>query len=283
MTPQSMTGYGRGVSGSFKIEAKSSNHKNIDVHINLPYYLFSYETEIRKLVKKKLNRGRIDVYVPKQDIEGIKLNVNKSLAKEYYNALTSLKDELSIKEEIGIKLLASQRDIFFMDDPEVNTDEMYKAVDLAIDDLIKSRTDEGNELIDDIKERVTLLHQYLKSIEDQRQDFVNSARDRLHDRIKELLVDNEVDETRLIQEVAYLVEKSDITEEIVRIKSHLKHFEEILKSGDTIGKKLDFMIQELRREINTISAKVQDVGISTKAVESKHELEKIKEQIQNLQ
>ena len=278
-----MTGYGRGVSGSFKIEAKSSNHKNIDVHINLPYYLFSYETEIRKLVKKKLSRGRIDVYVPKQEIEGVKLNVNRPLAKEYYNALTLLKDELSIKEDIGIQLLASQRDIFFMDEPEVDTDHMYKAVDLAIDDLIKSRTDEGKELIDDIKGRVTLLHEYLKSIEDQRQDFVNSARDRLHDRIKEILEGNEVDESRLVQEVAYLVEKSDITEEIVRIKSHLKHFEEILKSGDTIGKKLDFMVQELRREINTISAKVQDVGISTKAVESKHELEKIKEQIQNLQ
>jgi uncharacterized protein (TIGR00255 family) len=278
-----MTGYGRGVSGNFKIEAKSSNHKNIDIHINLPYYLFSYETEIRKLVKKKLSRGRIDVYVPKQDIEGIKLNVNKSLAKEYFNALTSLKDELSINEEIGIKLLASQRDIFVMDDPEVNTDDLYKAVDLAIDDLMKSRSGEGKELIDDISERVALLHQYLKSIEDQRQDFINSARDRLHDRIKELLDDKDVDESRLIQEVAYLVEKSDITEEIVRIKSHLKHFEEILKSGDTIGKKLDFMVQELRREINTISAKVQDVGISTMAVESKHELEKIKEQIQNLQ
>ena len=278
-----MTGYGRGVSGSFKIEAKSSNHKNIDIHVNLPYYLFSYETEIRKLVKKKLHRGRIDVYVPKQDIEGIKLNVNRSLAKEYYNALTSLKEELSIKEEIDIKLIASQRDIFFMDDPEVNTDELYKAVELAIDDLIKSRSDEAKELIADISERVNLLHQYLKAIEDQRQDFISSARDRLHDRIKELLDDSDVDEARLIQEVAYLIEKSDITEEIVRIKSHLKHFEEILMSGDTIGKKLDFMVQELRREINTISAKVQDVGISTKAVESKHELENIKEQIQNLQ
>jgi len=283
MTPQSMTGYGRGVSGNFKIEVKSSNHKNIDIHINLPYYLFSYETEIRKLVKKKLNRGRIDVYVPKQDIDGIKLNVNRSLAREYFNALTLLKNELSINEEIGIQLLASQRDIFLMDDPEVNTDDLYKAVDLAIDDLMKSRSDEAKELIEDISDRVNLLYNYLKEIEDQRQNFISSARDRLHDRMKELLDDKEVDESRLIQEVAYLVEKSDITEEIVRIKSHLKHFEEVLKSGDTIGKKLDFMLQELRREINTISAKVQDVGISTRAVESKHELEKIKEQVQNLQ
>jgi len=283
MTPQSMTGYGRGTSGNFKIEVRSSNHKNIDIHINLPYYLFSYETEIRKLVKKKLNRGRVDVYVPKQDIEGIKLNVNRSLAKEYYNALNLLKDELSINEDIGIQLLASQRDIFFMDEPEVNTDDLYKAVDLAIDDLKKSRSDEARELIDDISDRVHLLHNNLKEIEDQRQDFIHSAQEKLRDRIKELLDDKEVDESRLIQETAYLVEKSDITEEIVRMKSHLKHFEGVLKSGDTIGKKLDFIVQELRREINTISAKVQDVGISTNAVESKHELEKIKEQIQNLQ
>ncbi len=278
-----MTGYGRGTSGNFKIEARSSNHKNIDIHINLPYYLFSYETGIRKLVKKKLNRGRVDVYVPKQDIEGIKLNVNRTLAKEYYNALTLLKDELSINEEIGIQLLASQRDIFFMDEPEVNTDDLYKAVDLAIDDLMKSRSDEAKELIDDISKRLHLLYQNLKAIEDQREEFISSAQDRLRDRIKELLDDQDVDESRLIQETAYLIEKSDITEEIVRMKSHLKQFEAVLNSGDTIGKKLDFIVQELRREINTISAKVQDAGISTNAVESKHELEKIKEQIQNLQ
>lgn len=278
-----MTGYGRGSAGSFKIEARSSNHKNIDIHINLPYYLFSYETEIRKLVKKKLNRGRIDVYVPKQDIEGIKLNVNRSLAREYHNALNLLKDELAIQEEIGIQLLASQRDIFFMDEPEVDTDHMYQAVNMAIDDLIQSRSDEAKELIQDISERLSLLHHHLKSIEDQREAFISSARDKLYDRLKELLGDTDVDETRLVQETAYLIEKSDITEEIVRIKSHLKHFEEVLTSGDTIGKKLDFLVQELRREVNTISAKVQDVGISTKAVESKHELEKIKEQIQNLQ
>ncbi|UCH81156.1 MAG: YicC family protein [Nitrospiraceae bacterium] len=283
MTAQSMTGYGRGTSGCFKIEIRSSNHKNIDININLPYYLFSHETEIRKIVKKKLNRGRIDVYVPKQDIEGIKLNVNRSLAREYYNALTSLKDELSINEEIGIQLLASQRDIFFMDEPEVNTDDLYQAVDLAIDDLMRSRSDEAKELMDDISERVHLFRTYLKAIEDQRQDFIRSSQNRLRDRIRELLDDKDVDDTRLVQEVAYLIEKSDITEEIVRIKSHLKHFEEVLRAGDTIGKKLDFLVQELRREINTISAKVQDAGISTKVVESKHELEKIKEQIQNLQ
>jgi uncharacterized protein (TIGR00255 family) len=170
-----------------------------------------------------------------------------------------------------------------MDEPEVNTDDLYKAVDLAIDDLKKSRSDEAKELIDDISDRVHLLHNNLKEIEDQRQDFIHSAQEKLRDRIKELLDDKEVDESRLVQETAYLVEKSDITEEIVRMKSHLKHFEGVLKSGDTIGKKLDFIVQELRREINTISAKVQDVGISTNAVESKHELEKIKEQIQNLQ
>jgi uncharacterized protein (TIGR00255 family) len=170
-----------------------------------------------------------------------------------------------------------------MDDPEVNTDDLYKAVDLAIDDLKKARSGEAKELIDDISDRIQLLHNYLKDIEDHRQDFIKSAQDKLRDRIKELLDDIDVDESRLVQETAYLVEKSDITEEIVRMKSHLKHFEEVLKSGDTIGKKLDFIVQELRREINTIGAKVQDVDIAGRVVESKHELEKIKEQIQNLQ
>ncbi len=283
MQPQSMTGYGRGEAGAFRVEIRSSNHKNIDIHINLPYYLFSFDPEIRKRVKRKFSRGRIEIYVHRQDAEDVKLKVNKSFAREYYNALLSLKKELSIAGDVGIDLIASQRDIFAQDEPEINAADFYDALEIALEELRKSRIEEGGSLVDDIAGRIGMLRTYINRIEGRSQDFAASARQRLLDRIKELLGDVPIDESRIIQETAILVEKCDITEEIVRIKSHLNQFGEVLKSGNIIGKKMDFFIQELRREVNTTGSKSQDVEISTNVVEMKHELEKIKEQIQNLQ
>lgn len=283
MHPQSMTGYGKGIAGNFRVEIRSSNHKNLDININAPHFLFSLDPEIRKTVKKKFSRGRIEIFVPRQEMDSVKFKVNKTLAREYYNALVSLKDELSLSEDPGISMIASQRDIFLVDDPEINNDDFHKALNDALDDLKKTRIEEGENLIADIKERVRSLEDYTKKIEGKRAGFTATAHQKLKARLKELLDSAEVDETRLIQETAILVDKSDITEEIVRIKSHLGLFEDILESGDTIGKKIDFFIQELRREVNTIGSKSQDVEIATTVVEMKHDLEKIKEQVQNLQ
>jgi uncharacterized protein (TIGR00255 family) len=278
-----MTGYGRGAAGNFKVEIRSSNHKNLDIQINVPYYLFSHEPEIRKQIKKEFNRGRIDVYVPRNEDGTARMKVNKPLAIEYYNALVSLRDELSIKDDIGIEVLASQRDIFIMDDPEIDTADLYKAVEAAMDDLKRTRDEEGSNLIADIKGRIELLKEHLATVESSREEFVHGARQRLQERLEELLGNTPLDESRLIQETAILIERSDITEEIVRAKSHIESFENTLISNDTVGKKLDFMVQELRREINTIGSKAQDIKILNSVVEMKHELEKIKEQIQNLQ
>lgn len=278
-----MTGYGKGIAGNFRVEIRSSNHKNLDININAPHFLFSLDPEIRKTVKKKFSRGRIEIFVPRQEMDSVKFKVNKTLAREYYNALVSLKDDLSLSEDPGISMIASQRDIFLVDDPEINNDDFHKALDDALDDLKKTRIEEGENLIADIKERVRSLEDYTKKIEGKRAGFTATAHQKLKARLKELLDSAEVDETRLIQETAILVDKSDITEEIVRIKSHLGLFEDILESGDTIGKKIDFFIQELRREVNTIGSKSQDVEIATTVVEMKHDLEKIKEQVQNLQ
>lgn len=283
MQSQSMTGYGRGVSGNFKVEVRSSNHKNLDIHINIPYYLFSHDSEIRKITRSRFNRGRIDIYIPKQEVESVNLKVNKLLAREYFNALTSLKNELSISEEIGIDVLAQQRDIFFMDEPEIDEGELYSAVEKALEELTKTRIAEGQNLIVDIQKRVDLLAVFLDRIEERRDQYISDSQIRLKERLTELLDGVQIEETRLIQETAILIEKSDITEEIVRLESHLKQIQEVLTSGDTIGKKMDFMIQEMRREINTISSKTHDIDITNNVVEMRHEIEKIKEQIQNLQ
>jgi uncharacterized protein (TIGR00255 family) len=234
-------------------------------------------------VRKKVTRGRIDIFIPKQEMGNIRLKVNKPLAAEYYNALVSLKDELSLSDNVGIDMVASQRDIFLLDDPEIDLTDLFSALDAALEELNKTRVEEGGNLIQDISERIDLVGKYLGNIEQQRSVFTSSAREKISERLKEFMGEVQVDESRLIQETAILIEKSDITEEIVRMKSHLKHFAEVLKSGDTIGKKLDFIIQELRREINTIGSKAQQYEIASNVVEVKHELEKVREQVQNLQ
>jgi uncharacterized protein (TIGR00255 family) len=283
LMPQSMTGYGRGISENFKVEIRSSNHKNLDIHVNIPYYLYSYEPEIKKIVRKKITRGRIDIFIAKQEMDNIKLKVNKPLATEYYNALVSLKDELSLSDNVGIDMVASHRDVFLLDDPEIDLQDFYRALEIALEELNKTRVEEGENLIQDIFERTELVKKCLGNIEQQRAAFTASARAKINERLKEFLGEMQVDDTRLIQEAAILIEKSDITEEIVRMKSHLKQFAEVLKDGDTIGKKLDFIIQELRREINTIGSKAQQYEIASNVVEVKHELEKVREQVQNLQ
>lgn len=278
-----MTGYGKGSSGNFKVEIRSSNHKNLDVHINMPYYLFSYEPEIKKIIKKKIERGHIEILVPKQEMDNIKLKVNKSLAREYYNAFASLKDELSLSDNIGINMLASQRDLFILDEPQIDVADFYKALEAALEELSRTRIEEGKNLIHDISERIVFIKEYIANIEQKRAEFAASAREKLREKLKEFLDGVQVDETRLIQETAIMIEKSDITEEIVRMNSHLNHFTDVLKSNDSVGKKMDFIIQELRREINTIGSKVQNFEIANNVVEVKHELEKIREQVQNLQ
>ncbi len=283
MNIQSMTGYGRGVTENFKVEIRSSNHRNRDIRINIPSYLYYYEPEIRNMVKEKFQRGRIEIYVPKPEEESLKLKINKSLAKEYYRALVSLKDELSIREDIGINILASQRDIFSQEEPEVEIPTFHKALEIALEELKKMRIEEGNNLAEDITRRIAFLNRDIAILEEKRIGFVENASTMLADKLKKFLTNISIDETRLIQEAAILVEKSDITEEIIRIKSHLKYTENILAGSDVIGKKLEFLVQELHRELNTISSKTADAEISKLVIEMKHELEKIREQIQNLQ
>ncbi|RJQ15103.1 MAG: YicC family protein [Nitrospiraceae bacterium] len=282
MMPESMTGYGRGASGNIKVEARSSNHKYLDIQIKLPSFLNSYENDLRKAIKSKFNRGHIEISVMKPEADTVRIKINKPLAREYYNALLSLKDELQITGDVDINLLASYRDIVCLEE-EARVEELNEAVEMALQELKKMRSDEGRNLVYDIAARVRLLSEYLTDIEEKRNITVSDTKQRLYERLKEFLGDITIDESRLVQEAAILIERADITEEIVRLKSHLRHVGEALKSGDTVGKKLDFLVQELRREINTIGSKTHDVEIASAIIEMKHEAEKIKEQIQNLQ
>ncbi len=278
-----MTGYGSGAEGDFKVEARSSNHRNLYIQINVPSYLYYYEPEIRKLLKETFHRGRIEIFTSKSEGNNVKLKANKAFAREYYDALVDLKKELSISDDVGINLLAMQKEIFSLQEPEIEIQSFRKALETALEGLRAMRLEEGNTLIGDITGRIQSLNSYLSEVEDRRADFIANSRTLLTEKIKTVIGNTLLDESRIIQEVAILMEKSDITEEIVRLKSHLGHAENMLKSETIIGKKLDFLSQEIHRELNTIGSKSTDAGISTLIVEMKHELEKIREQTQNLQ
>ncbi|MBI4654677.1 MAG: YicC family protein [Nitrospirae bacterium] len=283
MKIQSMTGYGVGISGNFKVEVRSSNHRGLDIQIKIPSYLYFYEPEIRKLVKKNFLRGRIEILVSISNADTLKFKINKSVATEFYNILTSLKQELSISGEIGIDILASQKDIFLQEEPEVELTSLSNALDIALQDLKKMRIEEGENLVKDINERLSLIKIQVEDLEGKRVEFIAQAKASLSERLRSLFEDIQIDESRIIQEAAILLDRSDITEEIVRIKSHLTYIENMLQSGNSIGKKLDFITQELYREINTIGSKAANVEITPIVVELKSEVEKIREQTQNLQ
>ncbi len=283
MNIQSMTGYGRGEDGNSKVEVRSSNHRGLYIQLNVPSYLYFYEPDIRTLIKEYFNRGRIEVFISKTDADNAKININRAFAKEYYNALVSLKEELSITENIGINILANHRDIFSSAEDEVDLTSFRSALENALRELKDMRLKEGKNLIDDIALRAGNIREKLDVVEDKRKDFIKNARAVLAEKLKELLGNSTIDESRIIQEAAILVDKSDITEEIIRLRSHLKHLGEILSDGDIIGKKLDFLAQELHRELNTIGSKSTEASISTLVVDMKHELEKIREQCQNIQ
>jgi len=278
-----MTGYGSGVAGGFKVEARSINHRHLYIQLNLPSYLYCYEHEIRNIIKERFSRGHIEIFFTKLKENNIKIRINKALAKEYYDAFVSLKDELSIADNIGFNILAQQKDIFSSEETEVEFLTLRDALESALAELKGMRLSEGKNLLEDIKKRMRFLLNHIVYLEDKRAEFEAGAKEKLAARLKELLNNILIDDTRLIQETAILVERSDITEEIVRIKSHLSHIEDILGHGDVIGKKIDFLVQELYRELNTIGSKAASAEISTLVVEMKNELEKIREQVQNLE
>jgi uncharacterized protein (TIGR00255 family) len=284
MNIQSMTGYGAGEANGFRVEVRSTNHKNLHIQLNLPAFLIPYETEIRAKIKEKIQRGVIEVFFNwvKPDVM-MRLSLNKELAGEYYRELLSLKKEFSLSDDIGIDVIAQQKDIFRIKESEIDITLFNKALKDALEEVVNTRKNEGESIVRDILMRIESLDSLLQLMKEKRMIFVESARNNLEKRIKEVLGDVNVDESRLLQEVAFVVERSDINEEIVKIQSHLGHMKDVIGKGGSVGKKIGFIAQEIYRELNTIGSKSSIIELSALVVDMKYELEKIREQIQNLQ
>lgn len=291
---KSMTGYGRAeaVFGDkrFVVEIKSLNHRYLEVSLRLPSTLAPLELELKKKINAQISRGKIEVVIRQDSSIALeksgRLDLNVPLLKNYYSLLCRIKEELSLPDEIKLSQIVAFKDIFVFHEEEA-LDEIWQnvtgLVDEAISLLTVMRSKEGEMLSRDLLERIAALELLVDTILARVPLVLKAYQKRLTERVKELADDIEIDAARLMQEVAILAEKSDITEEIVRFRSHISQFIEMLSGKEAVGRKLDFLIQEMGREVNTIGSKSGDREISRCVIELKNELARIREQVQNLE
>ena len=291
----SMTGYGRAetqIEGrKWMIEIKSLNHRYVEIITRLPNVLSSLEVDIKKRVGERIFRGRIEISI-QADAEsgpdnGVQYGLNVPLLRNYHSLLVRIKEELNLKEEIDLRTLVRFKEIFIPSetrfDPAVAWGGLQKTLDDAIDALIRMRRVEGEALKKDFLERLDTLTRHLGSAKARAPRTVLDYKQRLQERIRELTDGLEMDPVRLSQEVALLAEKSDITEEIVRFESHIAQMEKLLQGSEAIGRKLDFLLQEMGREVNTLGSKSNDIAIGQDVIELKSELAKMREQALNVE
>ncbi len=280
---QSMTGFGSAEGASFKVEIRSLNHRFLDVSLRIPQNFTRHELPLRSMVRERFSRGKFDIYVSTTSGKGSAIKVNMDLAKSIYNSLRSLKEELSLRGEICIETIASFKEVIITEETDQDIGSLFEAFKEALDKVEEMRKREGAAIARDAFARLDLLEDLRGRIASLSRDAADSSRERYKERLHALFGELAFDENRVLQEAALLAEKSDISEEITRLSSHIGQLKKILSDGDTIGRKVEFLLQELNREVNTIASKADDYRMSSLAVEMKAELEKIREQAQNIQ
>lgn len=292
---KSMTAYGRSEyndqdNNVFTAEVRSLNNRYRDIVLRIPNSLQALEEEIRSQIASRIRRGRIEVSVKFE--KGIKetdygLELNLPLARSYLRIFRQLIDELGLEGKIELDDLAQMKDIILIKPEDEDIDKIRPGLQAvlrqALDSLEEMRRKEGRAIERDFQQRLNQIEIQLEGIRERSPIVVDEYKARLRDKIEVMIQDMEIDEGRLAQEVAIFAGRCDITEEIVRTRSHLKQFRDYMAMDDAIGRRLDFLIQEMNREINTISSKASDSVISAKAVEIKSELEKLREQTQNVE
>ena len=291
---KSMTGFGLGEYKDDKynisVECKTINHKYLDVNPRLPRKVSFLEDRLRQLVKDYISRGRVDMFIKFDTVSssGAKLVYDEDLAKQYFEILKRIKDGFDLKQEINPVEISKFPEIVSVteaeDDEEILWNALREASEKALMSLSNMRKEEGTKLEKDIIERSNLLEKYIDDVERFSDTVVEDYRSRLNQRIGEILENPAlVDEARLAQEVAIYADKSSITEEIVRFRSHINQLRNTIVNDDSIGRKLDFLIQEMNREVNTIGSKSSAIDITNLVIQIKAELEKIREQVQNIE
>ena len=293
MPIKSMTGFGRGEvrkgNRVWTTELRCVNNRFLELKIKLPKGYWALEDNIRKLVGQYLQRGRVELAI---NVNGdfsdlMKVNVNVELAKSYKNALTQLGHHLSIQNTAELPYLASLPDVLVRDQQNEDLEGIWGVLSQAVEEALvqceKMRQQEGNALCADLGERLAYFSKVIGQVETAVPDLLMQRKAMLQERLEKLLGNIQLDPQRLAQEVVVLADKTDVTEEIVRLRSHIQQFQSSLEESGAVGRKLDFLIQEFLREVNTMASKINDAGIAHLTVDLKSELEKMREQVQNIE
>ncbi|MGO5112276.1 YicC/YloC family endoribonuclease [Oscillospiraceae bacterium LCP25S3_E10] len=290
---KSMTGYGNSRqiidNREISVEIRSVNHRYFELSCRTPREMGFLEEKIKGAVKSRVFRGKIDVFVTvgADENEQATVTVNHSLASGYVNALKEIAQRYDVQDDISVSAVARYNDIFKVTKPEADEEKIWSAVSTvlndALDKFVKMRSTEGEKLYEDINGRCSTILQLVAKVEERSPQTVAEYRKKLTERMNEVLSTTAVDEQRIITEAAIFADKVAVDEETVRLRSHFDQFEKVLNSEGSVGRKIDFLLQEMNRETNTIGSKVQDADLAHIVVEIKAELEKIREQVQNVE
>lgn len=291
---RSMTSFGRsnseeGKKRVFTVEMKSVNSRYLDVNIRMPKSIISLEEEIRKMISNSLNRGKVDVFINiKNYNEGAGVHkVDINLAQGYLQCLKEIEEKLNIKNDISVMQIARFPEVITMIEEEDKIDEIWEElkplISSSLDMMINMREVEGEKLKEDILIKINQIEDLVSKVEEFADSIPKVFKQKLEERLKDLLGNVEVDENRIATEVCILADKATVDEEIIRLNSHINQVRETLKLNEPIGRKLDFIVQEMNRETNTIGSKSSDIKMTNIVIDIKNILEKIREQVQNIE
>lgn len=290
---KSMTGFGRCEVAEgerkFTVEMKSVNHRYLDVNIKMPKKLNFFESSIRNLLKEYIQRGKVDIFISYEDFseENVCIKYNRDIAAEYLKYLGDMAEEFHLDNDIRVSTLSRYPEVFSMEEQTIDETELWKLLEKTIrgaaEGFAETRVREGQNLRDDLETKLDVMLGHVAYIRERSPEIVEEYKQKLKDKVRELLEDNQIDEGRLLMEVTVFADKSCVDEEIVRLQSHIETTKETLADGGGIGRKLDFIAQEMNREANTILSKANNLDISNRAIELKTEIEKVREQIQNIE
>ncbi len=290
---RSMTGFGRSekVTESCKIsvEIKSVNHRYLDLSIKMPKKFNHFEADIRNLLKEDVQRGKVDVFITYEDYSenNETLHYNESLAKEYLECFRKMEDDLDITNDVKVSVLARMPEVLTMEEVIEDEESIWNLLSGSIKEaagqFVESRVKEGEHLKNDLLEKLDHMLDNVDYIEERSPQILEEYRTKLEDKVKELLASSDIDESRILTEVAIFADKICVDEETVRLKSHIDQMKSELTNGGNVGRKLDFIAQEMNREANTILSKANDLEISDHAIVLKTEIEKVREQVQNIE
>ncbi len=290
---KSMTGFGRYEAAEadrkITVEMKSVNHRYLDVNIKMPKKLIFFEAAIRAELKNYIQRGKVDIFITYEDFteNNVCIKYNKDIAAEYMGYLEQMAEDFHLDNDIRVSALSRYPEVLAMEEQSPDEEEIWKVLDKAIkgasENFVETRIKEGENLREDLISKLNVMLSHVEFITERSPQLVAEYKDKLREKVKELFEDTQMDENRLLMEVTLFADKVCVDEELVRLKSHIETTKSTLIEGGSIGRKLDFIAQEMNREANTILSKANDLEISNRAIELKTEIEKVREQIQNIE